>query len=566
MSTLRVKQIRAKLLKLFEQHIDLTDISATDSHRETKLLTRCLAAHAVVMRTGCSEVDAARSVWDGSDDNGIDAVFHDTSEKKVIIVQSKWISSGGGEPTAAEIAVFIAGVRDVIEHNEDNFHSRLHGKLTDVSVAVMEPGTTIEIVLVSTGVSIIAKHGNAHFDRILNELNEPSEEPIAAKIILGLDEVYTALATSSTGSGISVTANLTDWSVVSSPYVAYFGLIDGLQLKDWWDTFGKGIIAKNIRHNLGATDVNEAIRLTAEQSPDDFWYFNNGITLIAEERSRSPKSAASRSSGIFEFKGVSVVNGAQTISTLARVSNDENLGRVRVSIRVVVLSEAPESFGGEVTRTNNLQNRIEGRDFVAQDPQQSRIQQEMSMENVDYQFLRSEDLATNKNDRFCELIEVTTALACATADPSLAVIVKTGIGRFFNDLNKAPYKTVFNPQTSGARAFNSVLIQRRIDGWIDSKKASLDKKAGYPWGTLVHGNRVLSAAVFKLLGTEKLNQPIDLFSKELETFDLSTVCETVYGRMIDVLNRQFPDRVLAVLFKSPVRSKATFEGATNSTV
>lgn len=564
MTPLRVKQIKSKLLDLFEKHLDLSDIKPSDIQREQKVLTRCLAAYAVVMRTACSAEDAARNVWDGTDDNGVDAVFHDAAEKRVVVVQSKWIHAGGGEPSASDIALFANGVRDVVEHNEGNFHQRLHARLNEISNAIMEPGTTIEIVLVSTGSDDVARHGHAHIDRVLGELNEPQEDPMATKQIVGLDEVYTSLATSSTGSAISVTANLTDWSYVAQPYSAYFGLIDGLQLKEWWDTWGKRIIAKNIRHNLGATDVNEAIRQTAENAPTDFWYFNNGITLIAEERSRAPKMAASRSSGIFEFKGVSVVNGAQTISTLARVANEENLGQVRVSIRVVVLSEAPTNFGQEVTRTNNLQNRIEGRDFVAQDPQQSRIQQEMSMEGVDYQFLRSEDAALTKGEKSCELIEVTTALACAAGDPALAVNVKTGIGRFFNDLTKGNYKTIFNPKTSGAKAYNAVLVQRRIDAWIDRKKKVLGKKSGYPWGALVHGNRIISAAVFKLIGVGKLDATIEQFSSNIEELGIPEICEKAYEAIVDALNDQFPDKVLAILFKSPVRSKEVFDHAVAS--
>jgi hypothetical protein len=564
MKSLRVKQITNKLLTLFEPHLDLTDIGQSDSQRQQKILSRCLAAYGIVMRTGCSPEDAAHSVWDGSDDNGLDAVFYDASEKRVVIAQSKWISAGGGEPSASDIAVFANGVRDLIEQNEENFHARLHGKLNDIVAAIMEPGTTIEIVLISTGADDIAHHGHANIDRVLNELNEPQAEPMATKHVIGLNAVYDSLASSSIGSAISVTANLLDWSYVAQPYLAYFGLIDGLQLKAWWDTYGKRIIAKNIRHNLGATDVNEAIRETAETAPTDFWYFNNGITLIAEERKIAPAAAASRSSGNFEFKGVSIVNGAQTISTLARVANEDNLGKVRVSIRVVVLSGAPANFGGEVTRTNNLQNRIEGRDFVAQDPQQSRIQQEMSMEGIDYQFLRSEDASLIKGSSSCELIEVTTALACAAGDPALAVNIKTGIGRFFNDLTRGPYKSVFNPLTSGAKAYNSVVVQRQIDKWIDAKKKSMSKKSGYPWGVLVHGNRIVAAAVFKLIGTNKLDVTIEQFSHEIEALSISKICEEAYSAIVEVLNQEFPDRVLAVLFKSPLRSKEVFDHAVDA--
>jgi len=560
LSSLRVRQIKAKLFDLFEKHLDLSDIGIADKDRETKILTRCLAAYAVYIQTGCTEEDAAKAVWDGPDDNGVDAVYHDASELRIVIVQSKWIHAGSGEPPAADIGTFANSVRDVIEENAANFGQRLQAKLGEVSRAIMVPGATLVIVLITTGASELARHGTANLDRILSELNEPSDqEPIATHLILGLEEVYGSLASITASAGISITAKITEWSYVSQPYGAYFGIIDGLQLKEWWDIYGKRLVAKNIRYALGTTDINDGIRATAKSSPEDFWYFNNGITLIADEVIRAPKAAASRASGIFEFKGTSIVNGAQTVSTLGRVESDESLDRVKVPIRIVILADAPANFGGEVTRTNNLQNRVEGRDFVAQDTEQTRLQQEMSMEGVEYQFLRSEDFTSSPHA--CELLEVTTALACASADPTLAVQVKTGIGRFFIDLKKAPYKSVFNPQTSGARAFNSTLIHRTIDTWIEGKRESIGKRSGYPWGVLIHGNRILAAGVFKLLGRPAIDRPIEDFRMTMPQLSISVRCEAIYSAIVDALETQYPGKFLAVLFKSLSMSKDVFDRA-----
>src|SRR5205809_541737 len=103
MSILKVNQTKNKLRELFEAQLDLSDIPAHDSDREPKVLTRCLAALAVMLETGCSAKDAAAAVWDGTDDNGIDAAYYDPSESRVLLVQSKWIAKGSGEPEAKEI-------------------------------------------------------------------------------------------------------------------------------------------------------------------------------------------------------------------------------------------------------------------------------------------------------------------------------------------------------------------------------------------------------------------------------------------------------------------------------
>jgi hypothetical protein len=221
-----------------------------------------------------------------------------------------------------------------------------------------------------------------------------------------------------------------------------------------------------------------------------------------------------------------------------------------------MLKSAPAGFVNEVTRTNNLQNRIELRDFVAQDPEQHRIRQEMAVEGIDYQFVRSDELTSTATT--CELGEVLIALACCNGDPNLAVQVKTGAGRFFGDLTKAPYKTLFNPSTSGAVAFNATITLRKIEEWIERKKATIAKKSGVPWGTLIHGNRILAAAVFKKLGTQKLSIPIAEYKVALGAIDIPALCEDSYAKMVSKIEADYPGKFLAVLFKNPTMSASVF--------
>ncbi|WER48600.1 AIPR family protein [Cupriavidus sp. WKF15] len=134
----------------------------------------------------------------------------------------------------------------------------------------------------------------------------------------------------------------------ATPHAAYFGMIDGLQLKNWWKTHGKGLVASNIRHSLGPTDVNNQIRSTATTTPENFWYFNNGITLIADEAVKAPAGASSKAAGNFRLKNSSIVNGAQTVSSLAKVEDDAKLGMVRVPFHVILLTGTPSGFGQEV--------------------------------------------------------------------------------------------------------------------------------------------------------------------------------------------------------------------------
>jgi hypothetical protein len=181
----------------------------------------------------------------------------------------------------------------------------------------------------------------------------------------------------------------------------------------------------------------------------------------------------------------------------------------------------------------------------------------MAIEGIDYQFVRSEDATPTATT--CELIEVTTALACASGDSNLAVQVKTGIGRFFADLSKAPYKIIFNPSVSGAFAFNATVALRAIEDWIEKKKKTVAKKSGARWGVLVHGNRILAAAAMKKFDTTNFSSPINDFAKSLDRNKLNVLCDGIYEKMVATVEEKYPGKFLAVLFKNPTMSKQIFD-------
>ena len=170
------------------------------------------------------------------------------------------------------------------------------------------------------------------------------------------------------------------WGKIEAPHSAFYGMVAGTEVATWWKQFGELLFVKNLRSTLGHTEVNRQILATIEDRPDDFWYFNNGITITAKSVEKTAAGAGNRELGNFKAVGAHVVNGAQTVSSVGRFSGDvTRLEKVKIPLRIISLQEAANEYEALITRSNNTQNRIEARDFVSQDKEQQRLRLELQM-------------------------------------------------------------------------------------------------------------------------------------------------------------------------------------------
>jgi hypothetical protein len=98
---------------------------------------------------------------------------------------------------------------------------------------------------------------------------------------------------------------------------------------------------------------------TLDKDESHFWYFNNGLTALCSSVRRLARGAGSRNVGEFMLEGVSIVNGAQTVSAIARaakVRGAANPLQARVWVRFISLEGCPPEFASQVTEATNTQN------------------------------------------------------------------------------------------------------------------------------------------------------------------------------------------------------------------
>ena len=136
-----------------------------------------------------------------------------------------------------------------------------------------------------------------------------------------VSDISTSLSSQSTGSIDINNVILESYGEISEPYGAIYGTISARVVYDWWRKYKYALFEKNIRSVLGdSSSVNAGIVSTIEKNPENFWYYNNGITATYEEVEESISNAgSSRKIGIFGFKKLNIINWAQTLSSIGSV-------------------------------------------------------------------------------------------------------------------------------------------------------------------------------------------------------------------------------------------------------
>ncbi len=154
------------------------------------------------------------------------------------------------------------------------------------------------------------------------------------------------------------------------------------------------LFEENVREFLGTQGINNGIIKTL-RSPHDrenFFYYNNGITIICEQCKTLRGTEAARDSNSknqygFELTNPQIVNGCQTINSIAEVLSHYNEEKIRsefekvfVLVKVFVFDKETKQEKGNldknIVKYTNSQNGINDKAFASKNNFYKNIQQE----------------------------------------------------------------------------------------------------------------------------------------------------------------------------------------------
>jgi hypothetical protein len=443
---------------------------------------------------------------------------------------------------------FVQGVNHFLEGKLDLLGPKLRAKNQDIQDVLADSQATFVLVIAYTGKPAISADAKRPLDQLLHDLNDDGD--LVSLQVLKQKELHDIVEQRALGESVDLTVMLHEYGIVREPYKAYYGQVDVSDIVAW-GKFGTHLYNKNIRGFKGSTDVNDAIVATVRDAPDNFLYFNNGVTLLCSELEKQPLGGKARNSGVFECKGASVVNGAQTVGSiiLALSTPTVNPSTARVIVRLISLENCPPDFGFDVTRATNTQNRIEKRDFAALDKEQARLRSDLLLSLGKEYVFRTGDRPPAA-DKGCTLDEATVALACAHPDINYCMTAKREVSKLYEDVQQAPYTVLFNSSLSALRLWRSVEVLRRVDVFLRQAQARTEGKERL---IAIHGNRLIAYLVFRELGTNVLEA--DDADIEITTRTPS-IAEDALADLTKLIFDSYAGAYPASLFKNITKCKA----------
>lgn len=173
--------------------------------------------------------------------------------------------------------------------------------------------------------------------------------------------------------------------IIESLSPADGGYVCLVALKDYFDfiTDNSGkrrqmIFDANVREYEGSVEVNKGIRKTLKEENKDinFWWLNNGITIVAAKAAQSGKNLI--------LEDAKVVNGLQTSQEIYRhFSNDSDAMDERlILVRIVEINK--EVIRNEIIKATNSQSRIPAYSLRATEVIQHDIEQDFLFNGLYY--------------------------------------------------------------------------------------------------------------------------------------------------------------------------------------
>lgn len=300
-------------------------------------------------------------VTDGPDDKQIDAIFVDDDNNTVYVIQGKFVGMHtiDAEPLREVLASWIQ-LKDVVRLQETG-NNKLKQRLSEVAIA-LDDDYDVAFELITTGwLTPSAQEDMATFQAQLARSDDfpafihlVDENELQRRYDLALERENPLFNhTLQLEKGKYLTMDLRSTRVLLAAValkdcITFPGIKDGT------------LFQKNVRQSLGLNNaVNKGIKSTIYGNSSDFFFYHNGITAICHQIDLTD-------SGTLKIKGISIVNGCQSLNTILSCSEKvKSLDNAYVMFRFYEIPQRERA--DKISISTNSQSPVKPRDLRSND-------------------------------------------------------------------------------------------------------------------------------------------------------------------------------------------------------
>lgn len=384
------------------------------------------------------------SICDGTHDKGVDAVLIDPIELKVTIIQSKYEHAGGKVQINENEIKLFATVKNYFDSRNSLKSAIEKGNqvtkrlMNEAFEAIRKQKYSLELIFISTHKSaphlenlIYDTFGYGknefriyHHERIIQLFNDKMRDFTPSLGVYNLPFV-----------------DSNKFIIRTNPNKSWVLTIKIEEIRSLVNKYEDDLFRKNVRLFLGKNITNKKIIGTLDKDPDNFWYFNNGISILCDNANIVMEK------GYIRLENPQIVNGCQTCMSIKDFDGDLN-GEILVRI----IESTNHDFINFLTLYQNSSNPVNNRDLKSNDPVQVRLKHEFRKQGYYLEIKRGEEyekmskkypaIKSEFNGNVIKNGDVAKLLAAIKISPAFAL--SSGNEKFFGDY----YDKIFTPNLS----------------------------------------------------------------------------------------------------------------------
>lgn len=352
---------------------------------------------------GVNYLDQIDLVTDGQNDGGIDFLYYDDEESKLILCQSKYTAELSYDQIIEELGKMYSTAFNFKQANTGSYNDKIKKALQNAIDRLPEDNEDNIEFNVFTAASV-------DITSAMRKINSTQHKfPSDAVTIYSVEQIEK-----------EIQKTLTQLPTVkyekikldkAKNYVEYesedlYGIqcnVLSTSIIQLYNKYaGEGLFDLNIRKYIRNTLVDSGVKRTLDTDRDNFWFLNNGIIIACTEFEPDGDTV--------ELMDFSIVNGGQT-TTLIGTYKGANTQEFYIPCKIVAPKNENQAaiFYTKIAEATNSQKPIYPRDLKSNAPEMVRLQSWLGQENIYLEIKRGTKAKGNykniiKNDELGQLL------------------------------------------------------------------------------------------------------------------------------------------------------------------